>query len=106
MGLTEMLPGLRKQGRQLLAVVLVLPLLVGVIWAQATATITGTVKDSSGAIIPEATVAVKHVETGLARSAQSDQRGNYRFAVLPVGQYEVTAERSGFKMAVRRGITL
>src|SRR4051812_8439834 len=75
-------------------------------WGQTTATMTGTVKDTSGAVIPDSTITVKHVETGLTRSAQTDQRGNYRLPGLPVGQYEVSAERSGFKALIRKGITL
>jgi hypothetical protein len=76
------------------------------LWAQTTATMTGTVKDFSGAIVPEATVTVKHVETALTRTAQTDARGYYRVPALPVGQYEVSAEKTGFKALVRRGITL
>src|SRR5688572_26982787 len=70
------------------------------LWAQTTATMTGSVKDSSGAIVPEATITIKHIETGSARTIQTDDGGNYRVPALRVGQYEVTAEKSGFKMLV------
>jgi hypothetical protein len=78
----------------------------GVARAQTTGTISGSVKDSSGAVIPEAAVTVKHVETGFTRSVQTDARGAYRLPALPVGNYEVTAEKTGFKNLVRQGIRL
>ena len=68
--------------------------------------ITGSVKDISGAIVPGAAVSVKNLETGLNRTSETDESGNYRFSALPVGPYEVNAEKAGFKMALRRGITL
>ena len=78
----------------------------GISWGQVTASLTGTVKDASGAVIPDATVTVKHVETGLTRTTQTDAGGNYSILSLPVGEYEVTTEKSGFNQQVRRGITL
>ncbi len=93
-------------GKRLLVILWVLPLLAGVVWAQVTATITGSVKDTSGAVVPGTAITAKNLETGLTRTAETDERGNYRFAALPVGQYEVTAEKAGFKLAVRRGLTL
>ena len=70
------------------------------------ATITGTVKDTSGAAVPGAAVTVKHLETGLTRAAEADATGNYSIASLPVGEYELTAEQMGFQREVRRGINL
>src|SRR5690348_13624255 len=68
--------------------------------------ITGTVKDSSGATVPGATVTAKHLETGLTRTVEVDATGNYRVAPLPVGEYEISAEQMGFQREVRRGINL
>ena len=70
------------------------------------AAITGTVKDTSGATIPGATITAKHLETGLTRTVEVDATGNYRVAPLPVGEYELTAEQMGFQREVRRGINL
>jgi carboxypeptidase family protein len=81
-------------------------LFTGAVWAQVTASITGTVRDTSGAIVPGAAVTVKHVETGATRAVETDASGNYSAASLPVGQYEVSVEKSGFKQQIRRGITL
>ena len=70
------------------------------------AAITGSVRDTSGATVPGATVTVKHLETGLTRAAQADSSGNYNIPSLPVGEYEITAEKMGFRQEVRRGIAL
>jgi len=71
-----------------------------------TATVTGTVTDSSGAVLPGTMVTLRHLETGLTRAAETDAGGNYTIASLPVGEYELTAEKTGFQREVRRGITL
>src|ERR1039457_2507187 len=74
--------------------------------AQVTASVGGTVQDTSGAVIPGAAVTVKNLETGAARAVTTDDRGSYRALALPVGRYEITAEKAGFKRQVRTGITL
>src|SRR5712692_6556132 len=79
----------------------------GLVFAQgSTATIIGTVRDASGAVLPAATITVKHLETGLTRTDEADSTGNYSIPSLPVGPYEVTAEKMGFRREVRRGIDL
>src|SRR5438445_573469 len=70
------------------------------------AQITGGVKDSSGAIIPGATVTAKNADTGLTRTAVSDGQGEYRLPSLPPGRYALTAELSGFSTETRPDITL
>lgn len=71
-----------------------------------TAAITGTVQDTSGAAVPGARVTVKHTETGLTRTAETDSNGTYRVQSIPVGAYELTAEKMGFQQELRRGINL
>ena len=79
----------------------------GLVFAQgSTATITGTVKDASGAVLPAVLVTVKHLETGLTRSAEADTSGSFSIPSLPVGAYEMTAEKMGFRREVRRGVEL
>jgi hypothetical protein len=73
---------------------------------QPTASITGTVQDSSGASVPGVTVTVRNVETGQTRSVMTDSGGQYSALSLPVGQYEIRADRPGFTSVVRTGITL
>src|SRR5207244_13473161 len=48
----------------------------------------------------------KHTESGLTRTALTSETGDYRMPALPVGEYEVIAELSGFKQQLRRGINL
>src|SRR5437867_7616512 len=71
-----------------------------------TATILGTVKDDTGALIPGASITVKHTEIGLTRTAISSETGDYNVPLLPVGAYEITTAMPGFKQDVRRGINL
>src|SRR5438067_5485076 len=74
--------------------------------AQVAASISGTVMDSSGAGIPNATVTITELDTHQTRSVVTDDRGTYRALALPVGHYEVKAEHAGFKTALRTGISL
>src|SRR5437016_6761027 len=79
----------------------------GLLFAQgSTASMIGSVKDASGAVLPGTTVSVKHLETGLTRAVEADASGNYSIPSLPVGEYELTAEKMGFRREVRRGINL
>ncbi len=71
-----------------------------------TAAVTGTVTDTSGAVLPGTMVTLRHLETGLSRAVEADLGGNYTIASLPVGEYELTAEKMGFQREVRRGINL
>ena len=71
-----------------------------------TATILGVVRDSTGAVIPAASVTARNLETGQSRTTVSDGSGSYRFSALPVGNYEVRVEHSGFRSAIRTGLTL
>ena len=80
--------------------------LAGIALAQVTASVVGTVQDASGAVIPGVAVTVKNLETGAARALVTDDRGYYRALSLPVGRYEMTAEKTGFQTQVRTGINL
>ena len=71
-----------------------------------TATILGVVKDSTGAIVPGATVTVRNSETGQSRNAVTGADGSYRAPALPVGTYEVRVEQSGFKTDIRNALNL
>ena len=74
--------------------------------AQDTASITGTVTDSSGAAVPNAQVAVKNSEHGINRSSTSNGSGDFLFASLPIGSYDLTVAAAGFKKYEARGIIL
>ena len=71
-----------------------------------TASISGEVRDASGAVISAAALTITNVETGLVRTTASDATGRYRVQNLAVGSYQVEATFSGFKSVTRRGITL
>ncbi len=76
-------------------------------WAQSTAaTVIGSVVDEQKAALPGATVSIRNVDSGLVRTATTDGTGNYRLVGLPPGRYELTAELSGFRTAVRSDVTL
>src|SRR5262245_32190848 len=72
----------------------------------ATAAISGVVHDATGGVIPGATVIAKHTESGLTRTVQTNETGDYKMPSLPVGPYEVTVNKEGFRQQARRGITL
>ena len=72
----------------------------------ATAAILGSVTDSSGAVIAEATVSVRNIGTGVSQTATSDGQGRYRLLDLPIGSYEVRASKTGFQTVLREGISL
>jgi hypothetical protein len=61
-----------------------------------TGTITGTVTDPSGAVIPGAHIVAVNTDTGVNSSATSDSAGVYRIGFLPIGRYQVSVEATGF----------
>src|SRR5579871_1497032 len=67
----------------------------------ATGTISGTVTDASGAVIPSATVTVTNKATGIARTLTANSEGLYSAPALPAGEYEVRVEMQGFRTEVR-----
>src|SRR5881396_1977034 len=99
--------GLHVLGRFVTAIVAIIALGTSLSFAQtSTATILGTVKDTSGALVPGVSITVKHTESGLTRSVVSGERGAYNVPLLPVGAYEITTTMPGFKQQVRTGINL
>ncbi len=97
-----------KQLRLALALMaLVACLLPGAAAAQTTTgTILGEVKDSSGGAMPGVTVTAVNQANGLTRETVTDERGNYRFAAMPAGDYTVKATLTGFKEATRSNLRL
>ena len=71
-----------------------------------TATLVGTVTDASGAVVPEVTVTMTHQGTGASRSLKSDSAGNFTFPLLPVGNYNLKAEKAGFQTFVQKDVVL
>ncbi len=76
-------------------------------WAQGiTGSITGTVTDSTGAVIQGAKVTITQIETNAVHTATTSAVGTYDVTLLPPGHYDVKAEKAGFKTSEQRGITL
>ncbi|HYE72553.1 MAG TPA: carboxypeptidase regulatory-like domain-containing protein, partial [Blastocatellia bacterium] len=69
-----------------------------------TATVLGTVNDSTGAVVPKANVILKNVATGITQNMQTDDDGNYQFNNVKIGVYQITAEAQGFAKAIADNI--
>src|SRR5262245_60755452 len=96
-----------RRGRLEVLAVLVLALASGFAFGQGfSAAISGVVRDMTGAVLPGVNITVKHVDSGLTRTAVSSENGGYTLQLLPVGPYELTTDFPGFKQQVRRGINL
>jgi hypothetical protein len=71
-------------------------------YAQTLGTITGEVKDASGAALPGATVTAQNIATNAGRTQQSNEVGAFSFPAMPPGAYMVKAELDGFRLAQSR----
>ncbi len=71
-----------------------------------TGSILGTVKDPSGAIVPNAKVTLLNTATSVSFTTDTNVSGNYSFPAIKTGAYQVTVEAPGFKKSVRSGIQL
>ena len=74
--------------------------------AQATASIIGTVTDSSGAVIAEAVVRATNEGTAIVRGTVSDTEGRFRIPDLPIGSYSVETQKPGFETVIHKAVTL
>ena len=77
-----------------------------VVWGQATAQISGTVKDPSGAVLPGVEITVTQTDTGIARNAVTNETGSYVLPNLAVGPYKLEAALPGFRTILQTGIVL
>ncbi|MBZ5613837.1 MAG: carboxypeptidase regulatory-like domain-containing protein [Acidobacteriia bacterium] len=93
----------RRESILVLAVVL---LVCGQVFAGVTASISGTVKDTSGAAIAGATVTATNVETAIALTQTSNSQGFYSFQSLPLGKYTIDVAQKGFKIYRQTGVAL
>ena len=71
-----------------------------------TGALTGTVTDPTGAVVPNATIALRNNGTGQELTAVTDPEGLYRFSLLPPGQYELTVQKAGFEPLVLRQVVI
>jgi hypothetical protein len=96
-----------KNGRVRSLLILCL-LMLGLSFAASaqTATVVGTVTDPSGSVVPNVTISATHVETGQVRTTKANDSGQYLFADIPLGHYNIKAEASGFGIAQQNDIVL
>ena len=71
-----------------------------------TGTITGTVKDQAGAVVPGATVKATNVATGVSRTTTTSDSGTYELAQLPPAEYRVEVQAQGFARYVQEPVTV
>src|SRR5262245_28684360 len=76
------------------------------IWAQATAQISGTARDQSGAVLPGVEIKVTQTETGISRDTITNETGAYVLPNLALGPYRLEASLPGFRTYAQTGIVL
>ena len=82
-------------------------MLTALAWGQSDqGVITGTISDSTGAVIPGARVTVREMNTNVSSDWQSNASGTYVAGPLRIGVYEITVETEGFKKSVRAGVEI
>src|SRR5271156_1943922 len=81
-------------------------LAVQVAWGSVTGSISGVVHDSSGAVLPGLQVIAQNTGTGIQWTSTTDARGLYSFQALPVGTYDIKADKEGFKGFLESGLVL
>src|SRR5256714_1053349 len=86
-----------KPTRLLVSFSVLLVLCLAAIAQTGTSNITGTVRDTNGAVVAGATVTAKNEATGVTSTQTTTESGLYSFASLPVGNYTITVEKQGFK---------
>src|SRR3989449_4678836 len=78
----------------------------GNVWAQATAQISGTAKDRTGAVLPGVEITATQTETAATRTAVTNETGSYVLSNLPIGPYRLEASLPGFRTFAQTGIVL
>src|SRR5687768_17815420 len=90
---------LRFLARTLLAAALAAVAVPSLAQPARSGTISGEVKDSTGAVLPGVTVTLTSQDRGFARETVSDESGRYVFPAVPIGMYRITATLQGFQTA-------
>src|SRR5262250_1656015 len=78
----------------------------GSAWAQATAQMSGSITDQSGAVLPGVEVTATQTDTGIGRMVVTNETGSYVLSNLPLGPYKLEAALPGFRSFVQTGIVL
>src|SRR5579863_1384684 len=98
-------PVMVRCSRLLLAFVLI-PLLANVARADTVGSISGTITDQTGAVIPDTTVTALNLDTTVQQTTKTNANGFYNFTALPVGRYEIEILREGFEPYKRTGLVI
>lgn len=100
-------PRCRSISRRVLALSFAALFLSSTAFAQVdTGIVQGTVRDSTGAVVPGASVTLINVDMGVSFETKTNAVGNYQFPSIRIGRYTVVAEAPGFAPATREGVTL
>src|SRR5581483_1026134 len=98
---------LKMRSHRILSIIVFIVLAGGVaVYAQSTATISGTITDPSGAVVPQAQVTVHGLSTGVDRAVVSDPAGSYTVPSLQPGNYSVSVHAAGFAEYTLASVTL
>src|SRR5688572_11112439 len=90
----------RMKTTMLLLALLMTPLFAPAAGAQFdTATVVGTVRDDSNAVVPGATITLTNLDTGIGTTRITDANGTYEFVTVRAGRYKIAAELQGFSTA-------
>src|SRR5216684_2704541 len=87
-------------------VVLAIVMMCASLWAQATAQISGTARDQSGAVLPGVEIRATQTDTGITRDSVTNETGSYVLTNLPIGPYRLEASLPGFRTYAQTGIVL
>src|SRR5580692_6198950 len=98
-------PATRRHVRLLLALALILfPAIVAL--ADTVGSISGTITDQTGAVIPDTTVTALNLDSTVVQTTKTNANGFYNFTALPVGRYEIEVIREGFEPYKRTGLVI
>jgi hypothetical protein len=98
-------PGMKKPALLLLLTVCLLAWQAS-LWGATTGSISGTIKDQSGAIVPDVAMTATNPATGVVAKTTTDKQGFYSFPSLVVGHYDLLAGKNGFKDQHKKDITV
>ncbi len=90
----------------LLLALLMIPCLANVVRADTVGSISGTVTDQTGAVVPDTTVSALNLDTTVIQTTKTNANGFYNFSALPVGRYEIEILREGFSPYKRTGLVI
>src|SRR6202051_5099513 len=100
------LPPAMARRLRLLLMLAVFPCLAIAVRADTVGSISGTVTDQTGAVIPDTTVTALNLDTTVQQTTKTNTNGLYNFTALPVGRYEIEILRDGFKPYKRTGLVI